>query len=84
MITNREGNAVSLQIGTMGNIMGNNFTLPNGVYFLVKNITEENITANVKLANSDVMVSTVIYPGWNVELVKEISGYSDNSLQFGY
>lgn len=84
MITNREGNAISLQIGFIGNIKGSSFTLPNGVYFLIKNITENNITVDVKLANSDGFISTVMYPGWNVELVKEITGVVDNTLQFGY
>lgn len=89
VILNKLGVANSLQISTIGNIsigdMYPNFELEDGGYFLIKNITDSNITLNVKLANNSTYVDTVFYPGWNVELVTDISMVTkDNALQYGY
>lgn len=78
----------SLQIAIMGKITSGTFNINDGrggkVPFLIKNITDENITVTVLPVGNDNPIETVLYPGWNVELVKEVQNAETNTLQYGY
>ena len=81
-IYNRANAANSLQISIMGN-----FSIPDGrggkEPFLLKNVTEENITVSVILYGMEDPIETIVFPGWNVELVKEVVTAVEG-LQYGY
>ncbi len=81
-ITNQGGAINSLQVSVLKDIPAGNFN--PGIYFLVKNITEENIEAQVRPAGQSEFVTTIIYPGWNPEIYSEIKGVSEDTLQYGY
>lgn len=61
-IYNRANAANSLQISIMGNITGANFSIPDGrggkEPFLLKNVTEENITVSVILYGMEDPIET--------------------------
>ena len=79
---NGDSKTQSLQVSRMGNITGENFTL-GGHTFLIKNNTEDNITAGVIPAGQVDPITTTLYPGWNPELVSEVIT-SVSGLQYGY
>lgn len=81
-VTNRDGVINSLQVSRLYSIPAGDFN--PGIYFLIKNITEEPITASIQLANQDTPISTILYPGWNVEICNKITGVTANTLQYGY
>lgn len=81
-IVNKDGQVNSLQISVLNNIEVGNFDFYRGV--LIKNITEENVTLEVKLIGMTDYITTVFYPGWNVELVQSIKNVPTNTLQYGY
>lgn len=81
-ITNQGGAINSLQVSVLKDIPAGNFN--PGIYFLVKNITEENIEAQVRPAGQSEFVTTIIYPGWNPEIYSEIKRVSEDTLQYGY
>lgn len=81
-ITNQGGAINSLQVSVLKDIPAGNFN--PGIYFLVKNITEGNIKAQVRPAGQSEFVTTIIYPGWNPEIYSEIKGVSEDTLQYGY
>lgn len=81
-IYTKSGLTGSLWIGTLGNIPTGKFYLGN--YFLVKNITDENIELEVKMPGSKEYIKTIFYPEWNVELIQEIKDAPLKSLQYGY
>lgn len=72
----------SLQVSKLANIPAGNFN--PGIYFLVKNITDENITIEIRPAGQKEFISTVLYPGWNPELISEIKNVTVNQLQYGW
>lgn len=72
----------SLQVSKLKDIPQGNFN--PGIYFLVKNITDNNITIEVRPAGQSEFVSTVLYPGWNPELISEIKNVTVNQLQYGW
>lgn len=78
----------SLQVAIIGKITAGTFNISDGrggkIPFLIKNITEDNITVTIVPAGNDKPIETVLYPGWNVELVKEVQNAQDNTLQYGY
>lgn len=82
---NQNERPTSLQVSKLKLLPAGNFELPTGSKpVLVKNITEENITTEVTLKDSEGQyISTVIYPGWNPELIVGIKGVPANSLQVG-
>lgn len=80
-IVNEGGVITSLQVSQIGNIPAGDFK--PGFNFLIKNITDNNITISVKPVGNKTSVSTVLYPGWNPELCSEISSVTVNTLQFG-
>lgn len=65
-IYNRANAANSLQISIMGNITGANFSIPDGrggkEPFLLKNVTEENITVSVILYCMEDPIETIVFP----------------------
>lgn len=84
-----KGNVVnSLQIAIMGNVPAGNFSINDNKGgkqpFLLKNITEENITIDIIPAGQSNAINTILYPGWNVELVNQVNGVTANTLQYGY
>lgn len=81
-IRNKNGEVNSLQISVLNNVPAGNTDFKRPV--LIKNITEENITVEVKLNNDDKFISTVLYPGWNVEIIKAINNVTENQLQYGW
>ena len=52
--------------------------------FLIKNITDDNITAEIRPAGQDNFIETVLYPGWNPEMCEEIRDAEEGTLQYGY
>jgi hypothetical protein len=88
-IYNRANAANSLQISIMGKVEAvAEFSIPDGrggkEPFLLKNITEDPITVEVILAGMNEPITTVLYSGWNVELVKQVNNAQADTLQYGY
>lgn len=75
------GVQTSLQVSSLGNIPSGDFYL--GKLFLVKNITDNNIKITVITADNT-EIETVLYPGWNPEVLKGIKGVTESQLQYGY
>lgn len=82
---NQNERPTSLQVSRLWLLPKGNFELSKGSSpVLIKNITENNITVEVLLKDSEgVYVSTVLYPGWNPELVVGIRNVPENTLQAG-
>ena len=78
----KTGALTSLQVGFLANLKVGTFKSEGG--FLVKNISQDNITCSVKMLSSDEVIETVFYPGWNPEIIKEITVETNNTLQYGY
>lgn len=83
-VFNIDGKANSLQVSRMGKIPVGNFKLTTGDPFLIKNVTDANITIEIKPAGNAEKISTVLYPGWNPELCVEVIGTTADQLQYGY
>lgn len=79
---NKDGQAMSMQISTLKAVNAGNTNFGRGV--LIKNITNENIKVSIKPVGQPETVDTILYPGWNVELVEMIYSVPVNSLQYGY
>lgn len=75
------GERINLQVAYINNIPSGDFN--PGIPFLVKNITDDNITITVVTAKGN-EIQTVLYPGWNPEILKGIKGVTENQLQYGY
>lgn len=82
IIKNNSGIPVNIQISTPGDIPAGD-CIPNRS-FLIKNITEDNITITGRLAGNIQVLSTVVYPGWNPEIFYELENVVENTLKFGY
>lgn len=52
--------------------------------FVVKNITDDNVTVTGRLADMNTVVTTVLAPGWNPELFVELTAVPASTLQVGY
>lgn len=85
MNDNKNANGVlqSLQVSKMGVIPTGTFKLENYKPFLIKNITEDNVSVSIRLANMPAPITTILYPGWNPELVIEVMDATENQLQYG-
>lgn len=81
-IHNENERIISLQVSKMKKIPAGNYTQDEP--FLIKNITDNNITLQVLLADDDDYIENIIYPGWNPELVKGIKGVKDNNILIGW
>lgn len=82
IILNQDRKQNSLQVSKLNNVPAGNFE--PGIMCLLKNITEENLTVQVRPAGQADFVTTVLYPGWNVELVNAVKGVTANTLQYGW
>lgn len=81
-ISNRNSREVSLQVSNLYLIPKGNFKVSEPV--LIKNITDEKVTVEIQLMDSkEKYISTVLYPGWNPELITGIKNVPDNTLQAG-
>lgn len=82
---NQNERPTSLQVSRLSLLPAGDFELPYGSNaVLVKNITEDNVTVEVLLKDSEGQyVSTVFYPGWNPELIIGIKAVPENTLQVG-
>lgn len=52
--------------------------------FAIKGITDANLVLNVRLYGMDDFITTIIYPGWNIELVSEFKGAAVDTIQIGF
>ena len=82
---NQNERPTSLQVSRLYLLPAGDFELPYGSNaVLVKNITDDNVTVEVLLKDSEGQyISTVFYPGWNPELVIGIKAVPENTLQVG-
>lgn len=82
---NQNERPTSLQVSKLKLLPAGDFELPYGSNaVLVKNITEDNVTVEVLLKDSEGQyIATVFYPGWNPELVIGIKAVPENTLQVG-
>lgn len=82
---NQNERPTSLQVSRLWLLSEGDFKLSRGSNpVLIKNITDNNITVEVLLRDSEgEYVSTVLYPGWNPELIVGIKNVPGNSLQAG-
>ena len=82
---NQNERPTSLQVSRLYLLPAGDFELPYGSNaVLVKNITDDNVTVEVLLKDSEGQyVSTVFYPGWNPELVIGIKAVRESTLQVG-
>lgn len=71
----------SLQVSILKDVPTGNFN--PGIIFLLKNITQEEITVSVVPAGQNDSIETIIYPGWNPELIKKVIN-APAGLQYGY
>ena len=85
ILFNRNSRPSSLQISKLTMVPEGNYTVSDYNFpVLIKNITEDNITLEIELAdNKGQYISTTIYPGWNPELVTGIKNAPRDSLQVG-
>lgn len=81
-IENSNGVTNSIQISKLGPVTTGNFS--QSTPFLLKNITDENLTVEVQLANMPSTITTVLYPGWNPELVIKVNNAVADQLQYGF
>lgn len=81
-ITNRRGTQNSLQISVLKDVPAGDFE--PGIIFLLKNITDNTLTLQVKTACSKEYIETTIAPGWNPELLLGVKGVAATQLQYGY
>lgn len=82
IIINQDMKVQSLQVSKIKNIPAGNFA--PGLMFLLKNITEDNISIEIRPAGQEEFITTVLYPGWNVELCNAVKGVTANTLQYGF
>lgn len=82
---NQNERPTSLQVSRLWLLPEGDFKLtPGSNPVLIKNITEDNITVEVSLKDSEGQyVSTILYPGWNPELIIGIRNVPENTLQAG-
>lgn len=81
-IYNADNNKLSLQVSNLKNVDRSNIIFGRTV--LLKNITEDNIMLKCRIGSQKELIDTIIYPGWNPELITEIQSAPLDSLQYGY
>ena len=91
MDTTRSGEHVSAQIGKMGvidNLQNADFSLADGMCFIIKNDGIQPVTLSVQLAGmkDGDFIETQFDCGWNPEIVRKIKATSLSSinLKYGY
>lgn len=79
---NQDGKVNSVQVSVLKPVPAGDVNF--GLMVLLKNILEENLTVEIRPAGQEEYIETVLYPGWNVELVNAVKGVTENTLQYGY
>lgn len=74
------GVEIGLQVSQMGDIKVGKFSL-DGLHFYIKNTTSNPIETIVTPANNTESITTVLFPGWNPEVYKGVTGVA--GLQWG-
>lgn len=77
----------NFQVTRMGTIPSGNFNITvsgKKQPFLIKNITEDNVEVKIVPAGQTKAVTTILYPGWNVEIVNQINNAPADTLQYGF
>lgn len=77
----------NFQVSHMGAIPSGNFNITISKQkqpFLIKNITEDNVEVEIIPAGQTAAITTVLYPGWNVEIVNQINNAPADTLQYGF
>lgn len=70
-VANRMGEYCSLQISSLKDLTGD---YESKSPFLIKNLSSDSITLNIKCVNNADYISTTIDPGWNPEICVGIKG----------
>lgn len=81
-ITNADQKINSLQISRLNNVSAGDTDF--GLIVLLKNLTEESITVEIRPAGQQNYISTSLSSGWNPELVTGVKGVTEGQLQYGY
>lgn len=81
-IHNENERTISLQVSKMKQLDAGEYTQEQA--FLIKNITESNITLSILLADDEDYITTTILPGWNPEVVRGIKDAPGGSIQIGW
>lgn len=77
----------NFQVARMGTIPSGNFNITvsgKKQPFLIKNITEDNVEVEIVHAGQTEAVTTVLYPGWNVEIVNQVNNAPADTLQYEF
>lgn len=77
----------NFQVAHVGAIPSGSFNIIIGKQkqpFLIKNITEDNVEVEIIPAGQIAAITTVLYPGWNVEIVNQINNAPADTLQYGF
>lgn len=77
----------NFQVTRMGAISSGNFNITVSGQkqpFLIKNITEDNVEVEIVPAGQTTAITTVLYPGWNVEIVNQVNNAPADTLQYGF
>lgn len=82
ILNNQSHLVTSLQVGVLKDMPEGDFN--PGHYFLIKNITEDPYGVEVRPAGQKEFVTTVMYPGWNPELISEVKDTPKDVFQYGY
>lgn len=82
LITNKGNEFVSFQISYLKTAEAGDTELLYPV--ILKNITDDDLELEIKLKDNDDYITTVLYPGWNCEIVTAWKGAPADSIQFGY
>jgi hypothetical protein len=87
LLATQDGQPINLIITkTPRNIpAGNGFKRSNNLGFFVKNNGDDKVTLTVIGVNDDTAVETSFFPGWNLEMIKEITSViaEGSNLQWG-
>jgi len=73
----------SFSITFFGNLVAGLFSEPKNGFYL-KNLGDVPVTVLAKAFYMEEAVQTVLYPGWNVELFKEVTIVEGQNIQYGY
>lgn len=82
ILINDNGCANSLQVSCLHDVPAGNFNIGRG--FVIKNITDDEVTLSVRLISQTDFIDTKFYPGWNPEIIAEIEDAPSDTLQYGY
>lgn len=81
-IHNENERTISLQVSKMKQLPAGDYTQEQA--FLIKNISGQEISLEILLADDVDYLETTIMPGWNPEMVKGVRNVPENSIQIGW